>query len=441
MSSTPRLSRDEPRARAHNTSTALPVPVVQKSPSDTATVRSLPPRDLAQFLEIVCKSGLVAEPDLGDLLADQELPDNPEQAAEILIGAGLLTAFQAKLLLQGKYKGMLLGPYKVLRPIGQGGMGFVYLAEHLALGRQVALKVLRANQINTPGALERFQREGRAAAALDHPNIVGVHDVCTAGTTHYLVMEYVAGQSLEALLQQKGRLPAAQAVNYAIQIAQGLRHAHERGIVHRDIKPANLLVDGDGTLKILDMGLARFYNDTDDDLTERLGGGILGSPDYIAPEQALGQLDIRSDIYSLGATLYRLLLGQPPFASGTVNQKLIDHQRRAVTPPNLLDSTIPVKLSQAVLRMLAKDPNARFQTPDEVIAALGACWSVGDEPTQVAHAALADTTLPEQPAVAVAPAARRPEKARWSSVAVVAALLGVALVGGLLTWLALSLMR
>lgn len=322
-------------------------------------------------LEAVRKSGLIDAITLQAHLAKQPNQQDSEQLLEGLVRVGLLTRFHARLLLQGKYLGFLLGPYKVLRPLGKGGVGLVYLAEHTGLRRQVAIKLLANDHAADLGITQRFQREARAAAALDHPNIVRLHDLCSEGPLQFLVLEYVEGISLEDMLQRSGRLPVKKAVRFALQVARGLQHAHERGIVHRDIKPANILVTKDEVVKILDMGLARFVADRSDNVTERLGGNvILGSPDYIAPEQALGQLDVRSDIYSLGATLYAMLLGQPPFAAPTRTQKLLAHQVRAVTPPHLQDPKIPPKLSAVVLKALAKNPIDRIATPEEFIQLL-----------------------------------------------------------------------
>lgn len=320
-------------------------------------------------IDIVRKSGLVKREALDAHLETAPPPADPARTLESLVEAGLLTSFQSRFLLQGKHKGLVLGPYKVLRPVAKGGMGMVYLAEHTELRRRVALKVCMTDR-GGKGIVERFQREARALAAVDHPNIVRVHDTGRDGNTHFLIMEYVEGKSLEQLLRMMGRIPMRQAVGYALQTARGLEHAHERGLIHRDIKPANLILDNHGTIKILDMGLARFFTDVEDDLTARLGNGVLGSPDYISPEQAINQLDIRSDIYSLGATLHALISGEPPFPGKTAPQKLMYHQLRTPTPLDKMDPKIPPGLAMAVMRMLAKNPKDRFQTPGEVIEAL-----------------------------------------------------------------------
>ncbi len=327
------------------------------------------PSTTESLIEIVRKSGLIKREALDAHLETTPLPADLGRTLESLVEAGLLTSFQSRFLLQGKHKGLVLGPYKVLRPVAKGGMGLVYLAEHMELRRRVALKVCMTDR-GGKGIVERFQREARALAAVDHPNIVRVHDTGRDGNTHFLIMEYVEGKSLEQLLRMRGRIPMRQAVGYALQTACGLEHAHERGLIHRDIKPANLILDNHGTIKILDMGLARFFTDVEDDLTARLGNGVLGSPDYISPEQAINQLDIRSDIYSLGATLHALICGEPPFPGKTAPQKLMYHQLRNPTPLDKMDPKIPPGLAMAVTRMLAKNPKDRFQTPGEVIEAL-----------------------------------------------------------------------
>ena len=343
------------------------------------------PTTTESLLEIVRKSGLIKKLILDTHLQTTAPSANPERSMAALIEAGLLTPFQSRFLLQGKHKGLVLGPYKVLRPIAKGGMGLVYLAEHLELRRRVAIKVCITERIDK-GVVERFQREARALAAVDHPNIVRVHDSGRDGNTHYLIMEYVEGKSLEHVLRVNGRIPMRQAVGYALQAARGLEHAHERGLIHRDIKPANLILDKEGTIKILDMGLARFFCDVEDDLTARLGNNVMGSPDYISPEQAVNQLDIRSDIYSLGATLHALISGEPPFPGKSAEQKLLAHQVRNATPLNKSDPNVPQGLASAVLRMLAKKPSDRFQTPREVIKALSPYGPVEEEaaPSEVA---------------------------------------------------------
>jgi eukaryotic-like serine/threonine-protein kinase len=270
--------------------------------------------------------------------------------------------------------GRFLGPYLVVRFINSGGMGAVYLAEHPQLDRKVAVKVLPADRASDPAARERFAREARAAAALDHPHIVRVFDMGTAEGAPYLVMEYIDGEDLQTRLDRDGPLPFRAAVRFVADAAAGLQHAHERGFVHRDVKPGNLMCARDGTVKVLDMGLARTFRDTPmrDRVTETIPGAALtGTIDFVSPEQAVnGALDARTDIYSLGATLFALLTGGPPF-EGEAYQKLA--QTQFTDPPHLRDvlgDAVPAALSALVARMMAKRPEKRPQTANAVIAAL-----------------------------------------------------------------------
>ena len=305
----------------------------------------------------------------GFLTHSGPVPPAAPDTATRLIQAGILTPFQARLILQGKHRGFKLGPYLILNQIGAGGMGQVFLAEHAALRRQVALKVLPPKQALDPVHVERFYQEARAAAALDHPNIVHAYDVACDKGTHFLVLEYINGETLDRRLAAEGRLPVGAAVSYAVQAAAGLQHAHEKGVAHRDIKPANLLLGNDGIVKILDLGLAQFFEDSGTKLA-RNSGAVMGTTDYIAPEQLLGEeTDHRSDIYNLGATLYHLLTGRPPFA-GSTTAKMIAHHLSAVPPAHEVCPDVPEELSEIVEIMLAKDPADRFQTAAEVVQAL-----------------------------------------------------------------------
>jgi serine/threonine protein kinase len=331
------------------------------------------PTSTAELLDLVRKSGLYDGDSFDDRLsAIPDLPEQPVSMATVLVKHGLITKFQAKLLLLGKYRGFRIGPYAIKEQIGQGGMGAVYLAEHTTLSRKVALKVLTPGaDSDTKLAVERFLREARSAAALDHPNIVRLHDVGQFGTTYYIVMELVEGDTLDKLVTKSGSIPCGKAVEYIAQAAAGLQHAYEKGFVHRDIKPQNLILSKDGTVKILDMGLARSSEERDK-LTANIDiGAILGTADYIAPEQAVNDpnVDIRADIYSLGATFYTLVTGRPPFG-GNTTQKLVQHQVKDAPSLTRLDKTLPKELADVVSRMMAKKKEQRFRTPADVIAAL-----------------------------------------------------------------------
>jgi len=340
-----------------------------------------PPSSTAELLNLLHGSGIHAPTSITERLSEvADLPPDPIRAADILVREGLITRFQAKQLLAGRHRGFRLGSYVIQDLLGQGGMGAVYLAEHATLRRRVALKVLRPQKgPDARVSVERFLREARAAAALDHPNIVRIHDVAQQSDVHYLAMEYVEGQTLDQILARGGGIAPSQAVAYIAQAAAGLQHAHEKGFVHRDIKPANLILSNDGTIKILDMGLARSLTSDADNLTEILDkGAIVGTADFIAPEQALGdaQVDIRADIYSLGATFFALVTGKPPFR-GSTSQKLAQHQLRPAPDLASQDRTFPPELAKVVNKMLAKKPEERYQTPADVIAAL-APWLSDD---------------------------------------------------------------
>ena len=269
--------------------------------------------------------------------------------------------------------------YEVLGLIGKGGMGDVYTARHRKMERTVALKVINRGLVQKSDAVDRFHREVKAAAQLSHPNIVTSHDADQAGDFHFMVMEHVDGVDLSQTVKDRGALPVAETCDYIRQAAIGLQHAHERGMVHRDIKPHNLMVTADGIIKILDFGLASLAPEAlsaSDAVASRpdltAAGAIMGTPDFISPEQANDprQVDIRSDIYSLGATLYYLLSGRVPFDDGSVMHKLRSHAQVEPTPLNSVRDDVPEELVAIASKMMAKDPDDRYLTPKEVANAL-----------------------------------------------------------------------
>ncbi len=280
--------------------------------------------------------------------------------------------------------------YQVERLLGRGGMGAVYRARHTLMERSVALKVIDARLLSQPNARDRFQQEVRAAARLAHPNIVTAFDAEQAGPLTFLVMEYVEGRSLAEHLREWGPLPVAEACNYARQVALGLHHAHERGMVHRDIKPHNLMLTPAGQIKILDLGLASFVQEqilepgranegTPADADTPLPGGRLthtgagmGTVDYVAPEQARDarRADFRADLYSLGCTLYELLTGRVPFPGGAATEKLARLAAEEPTPLRALRPDVPARLEAVVVRLMAKRPEDRYASAAEVATAL-----------------------------------------------------------------------
>ncbi len=342
------------------------------------------PASSAEFIEFVRKSGLVADdrlnPEVDRISTATATLPSVDELCEDFIRAGLITKFQSKQLKLGRYKRfMVAGKYRLLELIGVGGMGAVYLCEHVFMKRLVAVKVLPLEKLSDPSNLERFYREARAVAAMDHPNIVRAHDIDKAENLHFLVMEYVDGASMQEIIARFGPLDPIRAANYIAQSAVGLQHAHELGMVHRDIKPGNLLLDRSGTVKILDMGLARFFHDKTDNLTAKYDDKcVLGTADYLAPEQALSNVvDIRADLYALGGTFHFLLTGQSPVPDGTIAQKLVFHQTSDPKPVTDYRSDVPEGILRVLHLMMRKRPEDRYQTPMEVADAL-AEWTDAD---------------------------------------------------------------
>jgi serine/threonine protein kinase len=328
------------------------------------------------LLEVVRKSGVVAEHALAAYwkhlpAREQALP--LPQVAQVLVRDGVITHFQAEQFLLGKFRGLIIGQYKVLECLGKGGMAAVYLCEHPQHGR-VAMKVLPRHLAQDAEFLRRFYREAQTTARLDHPNIVRAIDIYRAEDRHFLVMEYVDGALLADIVPLFGPFSVERACNCVYQTALGLEHLSRAGLVHRDIKPSNLIVDRNGTVKILDLGLALVVNST-----EILTRNILGTPDYLAPEQCRDshRVDSRADIYSLGGTLYYLLTGRPPFPEGTTAQKLVYQQTRQPRSIRADRPNVPADLELVVAIMMAKDPDDRYQTPLDVAAALEP-WTRGE---------------------------------------------------------------
>ncbi len=328
-----------------------------------------------ELTDVILKSGVVEEPRLRAYLDKLNPPPaTPEVLSGLMIRDGILTHFQAEQLLQGRWKRFFIGKYKVLEKLGVGGMGQVFLCEHKLMKRRVAVKVLPAAKAREPAALERFYREGRAVAAVDHPNIVRAYDIDEDGGLHFLVMEFVDGANLHDLVKRHGPMDVLRACHYIYGSAVGLQHAAEMELIHRDIKPANILVDRAGVVKILDLGLARFFNpDEDDMLTKKFDETVLGTADYLAPEQALDSttVDIRADIYGLGGTFYYMLTGSPPFAEGSIAQKLLWHQTKEPRAVRDHRPDVPVEIAALIAKMMAKNPADRFQTPADLMTALG----------------------------------------------------------------------
>ncbi|HTI50813.1 MAG TPA: serine/threonine-protein kinase, partial [Planctomycetaceae bacterium] len=266
-------------------------------------------------------------------------------------------------------QGIELGHFSIVERIRSGGMGAVFRALDNGLNRVVALKVLPPTLSRDPLIVQRFKNEAQAAAQLDHENIARVFYSGEEQGLHFIAFEYVTGINVRELIQQQGRLPVADAVNYALQIATALAHTSAQGVVHRDIKPSNIIITPGGRAKLVDLGLARKENRDEDAADLTMAGTTLGTFDYISPEQARDPrtADVRSDIYSLGCTLYHMLTGAPPYPEGTVLQKLLQHQGDEAPDPAQKNSGVPEDLSVVVRKMMAKDPRRRYQNAEQLI--------------------------------------------------------------------------
>ena len=334
---------------------------------------------LKQFISYLDEAEIMTAEAVRDWIANQAVEARPidgDALAKTLRKEGILSKFQAQRLCQGKVHSLQLDNYRLIKIIGRGGMGIVYEAEHKTMKHRVAIKVISSKVTADSSTLRRFFREVEVAAKLSHPNIVTAIDANQSGKKYYMVMELVQGEDLGVIVRRETVLTVPEVIGYMTQAAVGLAYAHNQGIIHRDIKPHNMLLDDDGVLKILDMGLVSLQRpqDSDDDsITQH--NQIIGTVDYMSPEQAedVHHVDQRADIYSLGCSIFRLLVGHAPFPGSSVIQKLLSHRDDPI--PSLHDSRddIPELLDQIFRRMLAKDPNNRYQSMDEVVGALETC--------------------------------------------------------------------
>ena len=334
-------------------------------------------KHLSAFLDVIQRSGLVSMTVVTLALdeAKKDRPDlSPKQFCSSLVEKGIVTQWQANHLLKGKHRGFIVGGHKILDFIGKGGHASVYVAEHIALKQRRIIKVLSKNSRTSGTSLpQRFVREAQAAAALNHHNIVKCLDVVTDADISYIVMEYYPGEDLEKYVRREKRLPIGECINYTIQAAYGLAHTQANGMIHRDIKPANLLRTSSGVIKILDLGLAMLETSDDEDASlTQMHNDNLGTADYIAPEQARSShdVDFRADIYSLGCTLYHLLVGHPPFNEGSIMQRIAKHQTEMPTPIRKLRPECPRAVEQVCWRMIQKDPGKRYQSYSKLISHL-----------------------------------------------------------------------
>jgi serine/threonine protein kinase/DNA-binding NarL/FixJ family response regulator len=339
-----------------------------------------PKQSREEFFQNLSDSGLFPQEEVSRTratLSEGEAPDG-NAAAQRLVASGKLTPFQADAVRERRFEGLVIGNYEVLDRLGQGGVGTVFKARHRRMRRIVALKILSKNVAQSEQFIKRFQREVEAISRLNHPNIIIAHDADESEVGPYLVMEFVDGRDLASEVQEHGPMPVREALACIVQAAWALEYAHGQGIIHRDIKPANLLRDASGVVKLADLGLARFDESVGPSpekasaLTQ--AGTIMGTVAFMPPEQAVGltSIDHRADIYSLGCTLYFLLLGKPPFEGPTMVATLLQHREAPIPSMTAVRPEIPAELDAIFRRMLAKSPADRYQSMTEVVKALEA---------------------------------------------------------------------
>lgn len=311
---------------------------------------------------------------------------NHRTLTQLLIENAYITPRQAERLrqqLEAERQGQQIPGFKVLGKLGAGAMATVFKAKQLSLDREVAVKVLPRKFTNNPQFIERFYAEGRAAAALNHPNIVQAYDVGQAGDYHYFVMEYVEGRTVYDDIVKHKRFNEADALDIIVQVADALQHAHSKGLIHRDVKPKNIMISKEGIAKLADMGLARAM--TDKEALEAEQGKAFGTPYYISPEQIRGEKDVGppSDIYSLGATLYHMVTGNVPFDGKNPSQVMHRHLKAELVAPDHVNPKLSSGIAEVIEMMMAKSAKDRYQSCADLLTDLRAVRTKKDPP--IAH--------------------------------------------------------
>ena len=348
---------------------------------------------------MVVEKGLATSGEVAQCRAELEAAEGHDPGRSlggVLVKKGLITASQLQRMVKSVEEmrpAQQIPGYKILSRLGAGAMATVFLAKQLSLDRKVAIKVLPKRFSENREYVERFYKEGQAAAKLNHANIVQAFDVGETGGYHYFVMEYVEGHTLHDELERGKSFSEEEALRIITQIARALAHAHERGLIHRDVKPKNIMITTDGTAKLADMGLARLA--ADEQAAQAEAGKAYGTPYYIAPEQIRGEMDIdfRADIYALGATLYHLVTRRVPFDGDTPAAVMHKHLKEPLVPPDHVKTSLSLGLGEAVEVMMAKSRDERYASTSDLIMDLEAV-ARGEPPLQ-AHKAIDPTTLRE----------------------------------------------
>jgi eukaryotic-like serine/threonine-protein kinase len=332
---------------------------------------SLSPDVEDRLCQALVGRGLITRDEF-QLVRSADSGDNAETLVGQLVSSGYLTASQGVRVL-GDLAALLeeqIPGYRLHEQLGKGAMGSVYRGIQVSMDREVAVKILHPRFSEDEQYLRRFHREAQTAARFSSPNIVQAIDVGSAGDVHYFVMEYVEGLSIKDALDRKAQFTPQESLVIVLQMARALELAHRENLIHRDVKPANIILTLDGTPKLADLGLAR--ERTDIDQAEAEAGKTIGTPNYIAPEQiqVRGDIDIRADIYSLGATWHHMLTGKPPFAHSKVERVLRAHLQEMPKPPHETNPEVPEEFSDVLAVMMAKNPADRYATPTELIVDL-----------------------------------------------------------------------
>jgi serine/threonine-protein kinase len=365
--------------------------------TDTELVRVILDQKLATQEEVEACSALRAQ------------EENQRTVSEWLVRQGVVTERQVlrvKKLIEESHSAQQIPGYRILSKLGAGAMATVFKAKQISLDRIVAIKVLPRRFSDNPEYVERFYREGKAAAKLNHANIVQAIDVGEAGGYHYFVMEYVEGRTVYDDLAAGNAYSEAEALRIILQMARALQHAHSQGLIHRDVKPKNIMITPEGVAKLADMGLARAVSDAESAQAE--AGRAFGTPYYISPEQIRGELsvDFRADIYSLGATLYHMVTGRVPFDGATPVAVMQKHLKEPLVPPDHINGKLSVGMAEVVEVMMAKDRNRRYASTTDLILDLESI-ARGEPPLQVRKKIDADvlTKLTGEASVESAPEA------------------------------------
>ena len=348
---------------------------------------------------LVIRAGLVTKDEVdlcNNLLKDATAVGDPQTLSDLLISKDYLTSHQLGRLRQefeAQKSGQRIPGYKIRKKVGSGAMATVFLAKQISLDRPVAIKILPKRFSDNEKFIDRFYKEGRAAAQLNHPNIVSAYDVGRAGEHHYFVMEYVDGRTVHDRIARDKRVPEKEAVEIVKQVAKALKHAHERGFVHRDIKPKNIMIAKNGVVKLADLGLARAISD--EAAAKAEAGRAYGTPYYISPEQIRGEVNIgpAADIYGLGATFYHMVTGRVPFEGKNPSSVMHKHLKSPLHPPDHINPELSACCAQVIEMMMAKKKRDRYQSADDLLEDLELIGQ--GEPPHFAHRTLDHAAITE----------------------------------------------